>query len=659
MIVADERLHSVFHEVAQHVRTSVRQPRDSIIRESRRRLSRDASDIAAIHVIAAAKLCDRDPNQSLSILRNEAAALYGNATGHRLAGYAHLAKREMDAAGQHFGQAVRIDPHQCDSWTILGGIHETTGHTERAISYYRRALVFEDQGHESALALSRIYAAQKDVLRAIDTLRFSLLRDQRSATLNLALAKLLEQRAAMLRRARKWRSQQRLLEEARRCYRVVLAVEPTSKVWLALGLLEQRMGRNDESRHAFEMAVELAPESPAALTHLANAHLEDGNLGIALQHYEQSLQLDPNRAATHFRYSRSKKFSPGVESQRYLESLVKLADDSERPAADQVHFNFALAKVLDDAAQYDRAWDRYDRANRLKPGHSDRHTPAFDLDDIVEDAIQAYAPDLVRRQQRTANRSSAPIFIVGMPRSGTTLTEQILSSHPSIAGGGELKQIERLRQQILRHAHRQFGKSPGRSKTRPSYPQAVRSTSDALFQHLAEQHLGYLRGLGRGAPHVTDKMPTNFIHLGLIACLFPEATVIHCQRHPMDVLVSCYCQNLNAPFCDLEALVEYHRGYRRLMRHWQSTLPLRIHAVDYEALVSDPEPNIRAMIEQCRLPWSDQCLQHQSNRRTVKTPSKWQVRQPMYQSSIEKWRRFEPQLREIADRIDRELQGES
>ena len=159
--------------------------------------------------------------------------------------------------------------------------------------------------------------------------------------------------------------------------------------------------------------------------------------------------------------------------------------------------------------------------------------------------------------------------------------------------------------------------------------------------------------------HVTDKMPTNFMHLGLIAILFPGATVIHCHRSPMDVLVSCYCQNLNAPFCDLEQLVDYHRNYRRLMAHWQRVLPIKIHTNDYESLVVDPEVHTRAMIQHCGLDWSNDCLRFQSNNRAVHTPSKWQVRQPMYRSSVEKWKRFEKHLAPIAERIAAEIEAES
>jgi hypothetical protein len=234
-----------------------------------------------------------------------------------------------------------------------------------------------------------------------------------------------------------------------------------------------------------------------------------------------------------------------------------------------------------------------------------------------------------------------------MPRSGTTLTEQILSSHPSIAGAGELKLIDQIRQEIV-------GNHGQRSQQETTYPDALALLERGRTRELADQYLSHLDAYRTDETRVTDKMPTNFMHLGLIALLFPGATVIHCRRNPLDVLVSCYCQNLNAPFCDLEQLVHYHRQYRRMMAYWNEVLPLPIHSVDYESLVTDPEPNSRKLIEHCGLDWDDRCLRFHKNERAVHTPSKWQVRQPMYSSSIEKWRRFEPHLRHIAEEITKD-----
>jgi hypothetical protein len=266
---------------------------------------------------------------------------------------------------------------------------------------------------------------------------------------------------------------------------------------------------------------------------------------------------------------------------------------------------------------------------------------------VADNTIRFFTSEFIEANRDLGSPSETPVFIVGMPRSGTTLTEQILSSHPAIAGAGELKLIDRIRREIASENRAQVSDH--------IYPDVLARMDRYRARQFADGYLAHLDTIRADETRVTDKMPTNFIHLGLIALLFPRATVIHCRRNPMDILVSCYCQNLSAPFCDLEQLVHYHRQYRRMMAHWHDVLPLKIHTVDYESLVTNPEPNSRALIEHCGMDWNEECLRFHANDRAVHTPSKWQVRQPMYSSSIEKWRRFEPHLRQIVERIAQDV----
>lgn len=266
--------------------------------------------------------------------------------------------------------------------------------------------------------------------------------------------------------------------------------------------------------------------------------------------------------------------------------------------------------------------------------------------------IDFFTEGFFDRHSHIGNPSQTPVFIVGMPRSGTTLVEQILSSHSEMAGAGELTYISQIRQSLLRRSAQRSG---SKSIDYRTYPGVLAETPAVELRDHASHYLSRLATFGTGESRISDKMPTNFLHLGMIGLLFPRATIIHCRRNPFDVMVSCYCQNLNAPFCDLEQLVDYHRNYRVLMKHFESVLPNTIHTVDYEAMVSEPESNTRALIDHCGLDWDDRCLSHQSNSRAVHTPSKWQVRQPMYRSSVEKWRRFEKQFLPIANRVEAEL----
>ncbi|WP_182869628.1 tetratricopeptide repeat-containing sulfotransferase family protein [Rhodopirellula sp. JC639] len=676
----------LLESICRRAGRSVRQSRETIIRQSRQRLSRDPFNRQAMHVVAASSLVHRQPEKALDLLAKTGEGLACDPVGNRLAGYAWLVNKDVSRAKQSFDQAVRLDPNQPDCWKWLGHLAEQDEQDEQAAEYYERGILFDDGGHESALALSRLHARNRQLKDAIHTLRVCLIRDRRSPKLNFALARLLDRRSVMLGRKRMHLAQHRLRREALECYRIVNAAAPTVQSWLMQGRLEQQLFAHAAARTAFQKAVDLDATSAKALSHLASANVDFGDIETALGQFEQSIRLDPQRGEAHFRYARAKRFKPGDSTQRYLDQLEQQLSIDDQPRQKKIYLNFAIAKLHDDIGNYDHAWQHYDRANRLKtsraqsaarskgPRRSPLQSDPAPIDPVEDgpwfeaftrQSLQAYSPEYFKSMRGTSTSEPArpgighpsrtPIFIVGMPRSGTTLTEQILSSHPAIAGAGELNYINQLRQEIAR-VH---SPSPDRQAAWSRHPEWLQSMNPAEMTLYAERYLEQLEQFRFGALHVTDKMPTNFMHLGLIATLFPNATVIHCRRNPMDVFVSCYCQNLNAPFCDLDQLAVYHRNYRRLMAHWERVLPIKIHTSDYESLVADPETQARDMIRHCGLPWDDACLQFHSNDRAVHTPSKWQVRQPMYRSSVEKWRRFEKHLAPIAEQVFAEIDAEA
>lgn len=669
MEIDDLALRDVLHSVCSRARQTVRQSNDVVIQQSHQRLSGDAFDLPALHVIAASSLVHHQPARTLDLLQQNDEVLQGDAVGNRLAGYAWLVQQDAAMARHFFDKAVRLDPNQPDCWNWLGRIAERDDEYERAAEYYERGILFDDGDHDSALALSNLHTRNRHLNDAIHTLRICLIRDRRSPKLNFALARLLDRRAIILGRRRKFIAQQRIQRESLECYRIVNATAPTSLSLVKQGRLEQLFSEFASARATFQAAVDLDPGSAGALCHLAGANVDFGQIEAAIGQFEQSIALDPRRAETHFRYARAKKFKAGVETRRYLTQLAgQLETVGEKPHK-QIYLNFAIAKVCDDAGDFDRAWQHYERANRIKvarPGSKGkRHSEASGEQAALATSkqatsnaqgAQAFSSEFFRTTHRFGHPSKTPIFIVGMPRSGTTLTEQILSSHPDVAGAGELNSINQIRHEILRDHYR-----GNRQNECPAtaYPDVLMALTQPELRRYADQYLDKLENFRTSESRVTDKMPTNFLHLGLIATLFPGATVIHCRRNPMDVFVSCYCQNLNAPFCDLDQLVAYHRDYRRTMRHWENVLPIKIHTNDYESLVADPERHTRALIEHCGLPWNDACLKFHANDRAVHTPSKWQVRQPMYRSSVEKWRRFEKHLAPIAAQVAAEMAEES
>jgi hypothetical protein len=241
--------------------------------------------------------------------------------------------------------------------------------------------------------------------------------------------------------------------------------------------------------------------------------------------------------------------------------------------------------------------------------------------------MSSFGRQFLHRAYAFGTESETPVFIVGMPRSGTTLVEQILASHPDTFGAGETRNIQRLVSQ--------FGR-PG------EYPECVARLDVNVARRLADEYVLELHRRSGGKARVTDKLPGNFHHLGLIATLFPRAQIIHCQRDPRDTCWSCYFHNFQEVTynCDLETLGGYYREYERLMSHWKACLPVPIFEVHYEQLVEEPERIIRELIAFCGLKWNDDCLRFHETRRPVRTASNLQVRQPVYQHAVGRWRNY-------------------
>ncbi len=491
------------------------------------------------------------------------------------------------------------------------------------------------------------------------------------------------------------------------CYREIARLQPTkAEAHYDLGLALARCGRLSEAANSLEHAIKLKPSLSQALTQLAyvfeaagkesealdvyrrlgrladrpldrlyyaaKALAMDGRLDEAEEKLRRLVAVAPALAVAHQAYGqllldRGKFAEAEPEFVNAAESIpsafeklaqIRRMTASDRPMIERmlatvsnprldiesrVAIEFGLGKAFGDLGEYGESMRHYDEANSLRAGTARLNRPG--LVARYDDLIGRYNSGMLERATRSFARPAQadeelPVFIVGMPRSGTTLTEQILSAHPSVAAAGELPFWKgRLRQW-------------GLGATEPS----AGAVSSAVTDYCA-----LLRRFGPEASRVTDKAPLNFELLWLIRLAFPDARIIHCRRNPIDTGLSIYFSNFWAHQTyafDKSDIVFFYRQYERLMAHWRSVLPpARFAEVDYETLVAEPEAETRRLIDFLGLPWDDACLAPENNARSVKTASVWQARQPVYKTSVERWRRYEPWLGELRELLPEAERG--
>jgi tetratricopeptide (TPR) repeat protein len=417
------------------------------------------------------------------------------------------------------------------------------------------------------------------------------------------------------------------MEEALQHFRKALDQKPGQIDTLCLiGACYNRMSRAEEGLPFLEKAKRLNPEHPQVQIVTAEAHI---NLGRMIEAEEILKKAISRRVALPRAYqnlSSLKKYqSDSTELSAVLDELASTQwTDEER-----VPLHYAAAKMLNDSKQYDRAMEAFALAKQ-------RQASLYDIDEYnsyVDSLIALFNQLFLQTHKNFGDSSQKPVFILGMPRSGTTLTEQIISSHPQVAGAGELGEMQAI------------ARSLGENRRTPSsYHQSLLSMTQGQVQAAAQRYLKFITKYSRGALRITDKMPHNFEQIGLIALLFPNATIIHCTRDPIDNCLSCYMNAFNdthAYSANLAKLGAYYAAYRRLMAHWHKVLPGRIFDSPYETLIAEQETQTRKLIAHCQLPWNDACLNYTENQRSVATISRWQVRQPMYTTSIKRWKNYE------------------
>lgn len=407
------------------------------------------------------------------------------------------------------------------------------------------------------------------------------------------------------------------------------------------GAALMQLDRIDEAAEHYRRVLATNPDDAEAYQELGNVLKAQGKLDEALRHYERAIAIRPTYAEAHYSRAEVKTFQ---SSDPELAALDTLAGRDDLPVNKAPFIHFALAKAFEDCEDYARAFAHLRRGNDLKRRQIHYDEPA--VAGYFQRIRAVFNCSLLNRFQGEGDPAPAPIFVLGMPRSGSTLIEQILASHSQIHGAGELTDLETAIRTVL-----DGGDRPVR------FPECVPLLDGPALRRLGQTYLAGLPALADGKVRIVDKSPGNFLNIGLIRLILPNARIIHTVRDPMDTCVSCYSRlfTFGQDFSyDLAELGRFYRGYAELMAHWRTILPSgAILDVSYEEVVNDLEGQARRLIDFCGLPWEDRCLEFHKNIRPVRTASAVQVRKPVFRGSLQRWRKYEaglmPLLHELRD----------
>jgi tetratricopeptide (TPR) repeat protein len=578
-------------------------------------------------------------------------------------GLVYYALNNRKAAVESFEKALKIDPGNGDALLNLGQIYKNEDKQQLARGYFERAVVAKKLDPIPLAELAELLTENQEYAQAAEVAKAALTLDPSN----------------------------------------IQAIKSISKSYRYIGNLS-------EAIHWGKKLIELEPGFSSSFTHLAKAYIEYGEHRIGSEYAKKAILLDPKDASGYACYAsgiarsgnwdnaleninKALELSPNNERyiaqkagflilkgkykdaftlikplvhgrsnintdslQMYLNLAPKFGEEEQAGVlADEVLLNknipenvrlglsFAAGNLYDRLHKYEKAFEYYETANSLK--HL-KYNPE-EQERKVNNLISEFSQEFFKRLPHTSHQSKRPIFIVGMPRSGTSLTEKILASHSQVFGADELTEIR----EICVDMPIIIGKNDA------VYPQCIHDLTQESLDKAALRYLDFIDELDTEThAHITDKMPQNFNHIGIIAAMFPDSPIIHCKRNALDTCLSCYFQNFGAAGLEftynLEDLGHYYRLYERVMNHWHSVLPNRIYDLSYDDLVSNPDEEIRKLVDYCGLQWEDSCLSHHKSRHVSKTASFDQVRQPIYTKSSERWRNYEKHLAPLKETLE-------
>ncbi len=562
-------------------------------------------------------------------------------------------QRNFEVAVERYQQFLEQMPDHAQTHIKLGVVLEELGRTEPAIEHYKKSITITADNAAVHSHLGDAYRKLQRWEEAIEAYQQVLAIQAEDVVTVIKLGN-------VFYAAQRWPESIPLYEQA-------LALQPdNAKVHRHFGAALQKMGQTKKAIDCFEQALRLSPDFVRARNDLALVLRQLGRAREALVQFEHVMDLKPDDVGAHInlaltlrqlgqtqlaleRLEQFLSIRPTCGEAYYHISMMrpeqdlipvveKLLSDPALPNGDAMYCHFTLGNVFDSDKSFDQAFSHFLKANRLQ-----RETFTYDPkenSEVFDRTIKVYSKRFFQGKDKFGSASQLPVFIVGLPRSGTTLVEQILSSHALVHGAGELDALPGINLSIaeqLKHANPR--------------PELITPFNKKIAEKFSAQYLRELTLHCTTAARITDKLPENFARIGLIKTLFPDARIIHCQRNPLDNCISLFFHCFMGFTCsfDLTELGQYYLQYQSLMSHWQNLFPGEIFNVQYEELVMNQETVSKQLVDFIGLEWDENCMDFHANERAVMSPSNIQVRQPMYNTSIDRWKHYEKHLQPLIE----------
>ena len=595
-------------------------------------INENPKDLEALQTTANLYLRTKRFDQAIPILKQLVAIVPGQSEIYFKLGNACLATEDLKGSVQFFQQGLTIDTHNPQAFNNLGIALRRQVKLPEAESAFQSAIKIAPHlalPHRNLGEISRLRGDRRNALKHFEN-AVSADPNDAAAHNDLGMA------AAALA----------LADKAIAHFRKAIELNGTyQEAENNLAILLSATGKSAEAVQTFKLIIKRDPEFITARINLGSILIERGSFGDAIEHLEAALQLKPNHALALHHLGDLALADQYDFTDTQLSQMKQLVDSGRDGGENQIAICYTYARMLEKQKRFADAFKVYSKANSLNAQASQKKAIVFNPTEHtkkIQRSIEFFDKAFFDQQRKhdLGSDSETPIFVLGMPRSGTTLIEQIISTHPEASGAGELAAIEAVSLQISVLA----------DSTNP-YPECLLGISQKAVQSLSTQYLEKLGENRIPSRRIVDKTWYNFYFLGLIATLFPKARVIHCLRDPRDIALSCFFSNFNSIHWSwkIEDIISYYNAYCTMMDHWAETLPLNVLPVHYEALVKEQEGISRSIIDFCGLKWNDECLSFYRNQRSVQTASRVQVRKPIYNKSVGRWKSFESELVKIPE----------